>query len=235
METQTPAKPKRKGKPKRHPRLRTLLKIAFGLVAIFAVIVAVQFLLPITHRGALLELLTPPEGCEAPCFMGIRPGETALEEAVAILEAHERVEEGAIYGSELDNQLYWRWSGLQPETIYREYPYPPARLYYDEQGVVSSILISTDIPFGVILLTLGYPAGHQQGGIWRDARMWEGIVIWPEYFIGVRFTECSPSLYAYWYDDVRIEFHAPESDYLHDYAGGYIPTINQCFYSTDLF
>ncbi len=36
----------------------------------------------------LRDFLTPPEGCPVPCFMGIRPGVTTAEEAIAILEAH---------------------------------------------------------------------------------------------------------------------------------------------------
>ena len=37
----------------------------------------------------LRAFLTPPKGCPAPCFMGIRPGVTTTEEAIAILEDHE--------------------------------------------------------------------------------------------------------------------------------------------------
>lgn len=37
----------------------------------------------------LRAFLTPPEGCPAPCFMGIRPGVTTMEEAVAILGFYE--------------------------------------------------------------------------------------------------------------------------------------------------
>jgi hypothetical protein len=34
----------------------------------------------------LRAFLLPPEGCAAPCFMGIRPGVTTGDEAIAILE-----------------------------------------------------------------------------------------------------------------------------------------------------
>ncbi len=206
MEIQIP--PKRKGKPGRHPRLRLLLKIAFGLFLVFALIVAVQFILPLTHRGALLELLTPPEGCEAPCFMGVRPGETTIEEALAILEAHEWVEEGSVV-HEYSAYASWEWSGSQPEAIYRGYSYPPGYLYYDEQGVVSYISITTDIPFGAIPLTFGYTA------------------IWPEHFMVIQGATCSNlcsnSHYDYWHFPVGIVFYAPESNVLYDYDRGYIP------------
>src|SRR5690606_25048567 len=52
----------------------------------------------------LRAFLTPPEGCPAPCFMGIRPGVTTVEEAIAILEGHEWVTNLVV---DLDtNELY---------------------------------------------------------------------------------------------------------------------------------
>jgi hypothetical protein len=48
---------------------------------------------------ALREFLTPPEGCPAPCFMGIRPGVTTAEEAEQLLAAQSIIRRGEVGNS----------------------------------------------------------------------------------------------------------------------------------------
>ncbi len=60
----------------------------------------------------LRELLLP-SNCPAPCFMGIRPGVTTVEEAVKLLEASDLVKD-------VKNEtvgIYWRWDKLNPNWI----------------------------------------------------------------------------------------------------------------------
>lgn len=55
-----------------------------------------------------LRALLMPEGCEMPCFMGIRPGVTTVDEAVKILENSGWVNpiDGAV--GELDLNGLWQ-------------------------------------------------------------------------------------------------------------------------------
>ncbi len=62
----------------------------------------------------LRELLLP-EGCPAPCFMGIRPGVTTVDDAVMLLEANEWVTHEFTY--DLGSVYSWSWSGRQPAII----------------------------------------------------------------------------------------------------------------------
>ncbi len=65
-------------------------------------------------------LLTPPDGCPMPCFMGIRPGITRIDEAINILNTHTWVENYTVHLSTYGGVFVtWSWSGLQPDYIDR--------------------------------------------------------------------------------------------------------------------
>jgi len=60
-----------------------------------------------------LRQLLLPNGCPAPCFMGIRPGVTTVEETLKLLE-----ESGWV--DQIENQtlsISWSWNGKQPRFI----------------------------------------------------------------------------------------------------------------------
>src|SRR5690349_20269941 len=66
----------------------------------------------------LREILLP-EGCPAPCFMGIRPGVTTADEAAAILKSSKwigKLVDAGGYSLEL-RDLSWDWSDRKPTWI----------------------------------------------------------------------------------------------------------------------
>ena len=79
----------------------------------------------------LRELLLPV-GCPAPCFMGIRPGMTTVDEAIGILKEHKWVEQVTVG----EHAVVWLWNGVQPEFLY-------------------NALFGTAGPFGGVLLISG--------------------------------------------------------------------------------
>ena len=96
--------------------------------------------------------LTPPADCPAPCFLGVRPGETSFGDAVALLEAHPWVDE--IYMRVPRVRRTWidvNWSGQQPDFIAGT-----GRLAVQD-GVVVRFLVETKISFGIIWLAFGAP------------------------------------------------------------------------------
>jgi hypothetical protein len=112
----------------------------------------------------LRAFLTPPD-CPAPCFMGIRPGVTTTEEAIAILEAHEWVAEVDDVdpdlfrdpdgdGAYLMPTIGWMWSQTRPEWIDGE---SKGVVWIGEDGLVLRLEILTSVPMGDILLALGNP------------------------------------------------------------------------------
>ena len=63
----------------------------------------------------LRTFLIPSNDCDAPCFMGVQPGATNSQRAMALLQAHEWVDEvfvilDGFYGE-------WSWSGQQPRFV----------------------------------------------------------------------------------------------------------------------
>jgi hypothetical protein len=137
----------------------------------FSLLLIVIWLLPLLLLSAqpaddqtARALLPPPEQCLAPCFMGIRPGETTDAEALAILEQHQWV-------GEIDYQYYdprrsgrnlisWAWSGLQPELIDARRVGSIEFLDWEGTGVqkVDVMSIATTLTFGEWLLMAGPPS-----------------------------------------------------------------------------
>ncbi len=62
-----------------------------------------------------LRALLMPDDCEMPCFMGIRPGVTTVDEAVKLLQNNSWV--GTIDQNREANYLSWTWNGQQPFFI----------------------------------------------------------------------------------------------------------------------
>jgi hypothetical protein len=99
-------------------------------------------------------------GCTPmPCWQAIRPGETGINQALALLRAHpwvatvSQVNPVPYEGSTAAVLVYWTWS--------RDYPFATA-LTYSEQGIlitergrVRQIYLTGSIPFGDLWLALG--------------------------------------------------------------------------------
>ncbi len=68
------------------------------------------------NASEIRAALIPPEDCATPCFMGLRPGVTTTEEAVAILNAHPWVEAYSLAKSDGGTYplLTWAWSDVAP-------------------------------------------------------------------------------------------------------------------------
>jgi len=94
-----------------------------------------------------------PEGCDAPCFLGIRPGVTTQNETLAILNAHPWV---LIIKSNPDN-LWWAWNNA-PFTFASRLnsSYYVGRIDFRD-GVVEQIYLPTAILFGDFLTLFGTP------------------------------------------------------------------------------
>jgi hypothetical protein len=117
----------------------------------------------------LRAFLTPPEGCPAPCFMGIRPGVTTIEEAVAILEAHEWVTAidehyvelmrlaAAYEPPSLKTLLSWEWSTSKPAWVDSR---RNSSLIIKSRRI-EGVMIQTTIPLGDVLVTYGKPVSSK--------------------------------------------------------------------------
>jgi hypothetical protein len=94
--------------------LRFYLRLSLVPVAIFTVALLLIHAQPYDDHE-LRELLLP-EGCPAPCFMGIRPGITNVEQAIVLLQQNDgvkiiKVDPAEVNGSPSQiTRISWSWN-----------------------------------------------------------------------------------------------------------------------------
>jgi hypothetical protein len=99
-----------------------------------------------------LRQVLQPEGCPAPCFMGIRPGVTTLDEAIQILEASGWVEQYHYQPSSASLSI--KWNHKTPAWLANDDLYGGSALWLLD-GVVVQIGLQTNILLGDIKLYEG--------------------------------------------------------------------------------
>ncbi len=124
------------------------LKLALLVTLLFTACIGLIHARP--ADSPLRALLTPPDGCPAPCFMGIRPGVTTLSQAVAILQSSPAVADITRQTTYVD-VLRWRWKKPPLDVID---PAVEGRMVI-ENGVIKEMTIGTTLTFGDVWLLLG--------------------------------------------------------------------------------
>jgi hypothetical protein len=127
----------------------------FGKVALLCALAVGAIRAQPREDAAMRAMLTPPAGCAPPCFLGIRPGVTTRDEALAILRVHPWVKDL------MDDTtgISWRWRDIpqlgslpdgSPST-----PFLAGILYKGDK--VDRISMDTSIMWGDFLLLFGSP------------------------------------------------------------------------------
>jgi hypothetical protein len=89
-----------------------------------------------------------PPGCELPCFMGIRPGETTVAEAITLLQNHQWVRRVNLPpGGSGEVYVTWEWDGTPPPFIH---PTFPASFFGRRGGRVTSIVLPVRVTLAEI-------------------------------------------------------------------------------------
>jgi hypothetical protein len=168
----------------------------------------------------LHAFLLPDDNCPAACFMGIQPGKTTAQNAIAILQAHPWVAEV----KENDYGIAWIWSGAQSPLIDSNHS---GHITIDPQGkVIANMSVYTNISMANVWLVLGMP---QMGGIdgFSDYQfhtayyMDRGLMLYYD-------VSCPLSTQAYWSTPVQITFFKPVTkSHIQEYA---LPTRDDCYY-----
>lgn len=94
-----------------------------------------------------------PDGCTAPCFLGIHPGVTRRDEALAVLQA-----QPWITGLQDDgDSIKWMWNGRQPAFISQlDSRFYAGRVDFRDE-LVTSISLPTAVRYGDFLALFGTP------------------------------------------------------------------------------
>lgn len=136
--------------------LQTVFRLGFLLTLCAVVPVAIIRAQPLDNHD-LYALLTPHADCPAPCFMGIRPGDTSLDEAILALQQHPWVSAVNASESSLPDQIvWWAWGESAPEFVAAHIP---GRLDI-AGGLASRITISLNTTYGDIALVRSLPDKH---------------------------------------------------------------------------
>jgi hypothetical protein len=131
---------------------RLYLKLFLPVVLLFTAAILLIHLQPYDDTE-LRAFLTPPDGCPAPCFMGIRPGVTTADEAEQILKAHPWIKYVPPRPRDTTYTIEFIWNGKQPRWIDRNVSTGIAI----SDGKVIRISLFLDIPLGEFRLIYGQP------------------------------------------------------------------------------
>lgn len=126
----------------------------------------------------LRELL--PDGCPAPCFMGIRPGVTTMTEAERLLNENKWV--GKITFAN-NTYITWIWSGEQPNWIDQT----PKGSLSGTDDTVTALQVSSRIRFGDMQLDMG-KSGILEQWAYQTGRYATYTVSYPDHHLKLNFT-----------------------------------------------
>jgi hypothetical protein len=132
--------------------IRLVLKAVFALTVLSALCIVLTRAQSYDDSEVRI-FLTPPDGCPAPCFMGIRPGVTTLEEATAILSAMGwRAEEPVETNTTPTYFFFSPSSSASPlDLVFIHVVDPP---------IIRDITLETHLPLASVLVDLGEPDSH---------------------------------------------------------------------------
>jgi len=193
--------------------IRRLLFCALPFVLLFAGAIWLIRAQPYDDAD-LRAFLAPPDGCPAPCFMGIRPGVTTVEAAITILEAHEWVREVFITQANRSQifRVEWQWSSSASPVLEQErIPRSGGRLIADN-GIVQYMELLTRIPTWEGMLILGkaqdYTTLLQLGGPNGGPRPPKPITSVYRDIITIAWTDC-PYPRNFWNAPVELVIADP--------------------------
>lgn len=168
-----------------------------------------------------LRAVLLPENCTPPCFLGVQPGRSTLDEAVAILEEHAWVDKVVRQGTE----VYWFWNGQQPAFLDGIGSPSLSALIMNGEGtkVVGAMNIPTRLPAGMVYLVMGVPLSY------RLERYNQSLAITssPFAYLSMYFRNfsigaplaCPPRLESFWQRNVMITLLG--NDVLYEYWTGW--------------
>ncbi|MBN8620999.1 MAG: hypothetical protein J0L63_18955 [Anaerolineae bacterium] len=196
-----------------------LARAAAVMTAVFWLGISLMRVYP-TDDAALRALVMPEGGCAAPCLMGIRAGETGMQDALMQLVGHAWVKDLPSVMRPIDDinaaTIYWNWNGSQPALVDANWK-GEIRLH---RQVALSVLMKTTVPLGAVWLLLG----ETERGVVIPSEMRPGrdvsvILVYPDYSLLVRVNAPKQSSWPdLWGLPVEIE---SVNGMAVDYFGGY--------------
>jgi hypothetical protein len=133
--------------------IRVCLRFSAALLLLFVLVLVVIHAQP-RDDSALRSFFTPPEGCAAPCFAGIRIGETPHADVIRLLHAQPWI--GMVFDS--PTYITWTWNGQQPSFVFAYKSDSQVGRIDFRQGVAYRISLATTTTRGDFLTVFTAPA-----------------------------------------------------------------------------
>lgn len=152
---------------------RFYLRLTLIPIALFTALLLIIHAQPYDDHE-LRELLFP-EGCPAPCFMGIRPGVTTMEEARTRLEASGWTRDFHfasginLTGTDTFVSLTWQWNDNRSPLLDATSPAFIVGFEQSADALVDEIYVATTVPVGMIPILLQAPQRYRFGTLFPPA------------------------------------------------------------------
>lgn len=199
--------------------IRFLLK--FGVVCALIFTLSIALIRAQTHDDSALQImLALPENCPVSCFMGIRPGETMLREALDVLRTSDWVRSIQYMDRAMGRLTYtgwirWEWSGRQPVWVDTDRD----SLIWIDENRVDQISIPVRYRLGEIWLAYGDP-DYGRLFVSPNANLWiayRGVYVEQGFFV-----EAGGACPArnYWQEQAMLNFRSGLSVSVPDTSDG---------------
>lgn len=138
------------------------------------------------------QFFTRQPYCGSPCWSGIEPGVTTLEQALAILQVHPLVAE--IIERPEANVVYWRWQSARLPYIDGT---TEGALYYLDDGTVETVTLPTRVPWTAFHVLWGAPDTVQVARGWQRGTISRTLyLIYPAYNVRLEIGWVCPVTFA---------------------------------------
>lgn len=127
------------------------------LLALLIFIAALLFIRAQPYDDHELRDLLLPANCPAPCFMGIRPGVTTMDDAIKILESSGWVEP---HKNDFDNWISFKWNGHQPDLMMDNDGISLSFSLHPATVTQISFQLQENVSVGDLYLALGMPSSY---------------------------------------------------------------------------
>jgi hypothetical protein len=133
-----------------------MTRVWWRLIPVLMTSLAVVVILIQAQPYDNLKAILMPDDCEMPCFMGLRPGESTIQQVMNTLGSSAWVSEWSWYENSPGNGSFnWNWSDSAPNVFTRpEYPFGSIKF---NNGIVTDIEAKAAVPVGYLRLLMGKP------------------------------------------------------------------------------
>lgn len=170
----------------------------------------------------LREFLASGADCKMPCFLGIRPDVTMVDDAITLLENHPWVKTVHAPIEQVGYAVTWEWSGLQPAWL------SDHRGLLQLRGrVVRQILLTTTLSYGDLWLAFRAPERMMYQTTFDPTQLVYTSVFDDGIFQSQSTVQCPISPQRFWNEPQGIQIPAKQYSFMVEVSRADSPHLNK--------